>query len=402
MAKNVELLSYYDSQRAMFRELYTYENNRFKHAIGKCEYWNDKLFSELHTALYKGLYENCGGMLKGNHITDELNYLRRLPSSVTMADYMGAIELKFNCEAMFIAANHIFNALKKGKVPYNKLIEICYNAGKRAGRNLRYVKKSICPSDFNTPAVQIKNASSLVKKFDKGLKLGHVPEELKLITPLPKRYDELELLRRSTISSYSEMIKELNRLGINDLQLIKNLFGVFNQGYYATSLVAFKAVDVEGCKGVIDDHFYRLSDDKRLALLKKEIKDARYYPESRVTDVIDPFTILIKDDYYKYLTREEIKCIMDKYCWAILALKDIEKATYKDLYKVMFASGEKARDMLVTKEGLLPEMMGGFYLCFTKIQKLILAEKETEKKVISAFKSKTKTTMQTKEKQLGD
>ena len=58
MAKTVELLKYYDSQRAMFRELYTYENNRFKHAIGKCEYWDDKMFSNLHSELYKGIYEN--------------------------------------------------------------------------------------------------------------------------------------------------------------------------------------------------------------------------------------------------------------------------------------------------------------------------------------------------------
>lgn len=390
MAKTVELLKYYDSQRAMFRELYTYENNRFKHAIGKCEYWDDKMFSNLHSELYKGIYENCGGLLKGDHIIDEIRYFRRLPDSVTVADYMGALELKLNCEAMFIASNRIFNAINSGNKSYNNLLSICYEAGRKAGQNIRYVRRNVCPNDFNTPAVQIKNASTLVKKFDKNLKLGHIPEDVVLNTPLPKRYDQLEILRSSAVSSYKEFVKELERLGIKDQQKIKNIMGYLNQGFYQTSICAFKEVDVEAYKISIDEKFYRTTEEKRIKMLKRDIRDARYYPENRVTNVIDPFKYLCKKDYYKYLTPEEIRCISDKYCFAILSLKDKQNLSYKDIIKLVFSAGEKARAVLVTKEGILPEMMGGFFMCYRDIQKIVLQEKEVEKELTTIPKPKQK------------
>lgn len=378
MAKQIELLDYYDSQRAMFRELYTYENNRFKHAIGRCEYWDSKMFSDLHSELYKGIYENCGNLLKGDHIIDEIRYYRRLPSSVTVADYMGALELKLNAEAMFIASNRMFDAIKSGHKSYNYLLSICYEAGRKAGQNMRYVRKNICPNDFNTPAGKIKNASTLVKKYDKNLKLGHIPSEIKLNTPFSNRYDNLELVRNSAIASYKEFVSELTRLGIKNSQEIKNIMGYLNQGYYQTSVCAFKEVDVEAYKASIDFKFTRATESQRNKMLKRDIKEARYYPENRVTKVIDPFRFLCKKDYYDYLTEEEIRCISDKYCFAMLSLRDKQNINYSDIVKCVYNAGIKAREVLLSNSGILPEMLGGFFLCYSDIQKIIIAEKELE------------------------
>lgn len=340
--KNLENLSAEDSQKALIRHLYTFENNIFKKAISDLGFHDASLYSQLHNALYRGIYDPEEEYEKGDHVMENLRDDRDLHKSVTVADYMSPMELRMNAFGMFIAAMRIENARKQNNDTRQNLIKTCYWAG-RIARN--EFGKHVNPAYQSPMTIAPVRASTLLKKLQTRLKRGQVPaatfKPYKSATILQKQAE----LKKQYARMFEEVKTKLKNLGFVSKIDRRDLFKSLNAGFYQTNLS------------------YRY--DMEIMLLFKE------------------------ENSNDLVSISDLKAGIQKLKLTSEYLDRLHNPSFDYLYKKLFTIGSTARGHIMKDCGCAPETFAGFSNLYYRqyARELIAeeaklkAEKEREKEL---------------------
>lgn len=332
--KNLENLSSYDSDKALLRHLYTFENNVFKKAISDLGFHDPSLYSQLHNALYKGIYDPEEAYEKGDHVMENIRDDRDLHKSVTVADYMSPMELRMNAQGMFLAAMRIENARKQNNDTRQNLVKTCYWAGRIVRNEYRkFVNPAFFGTNQNPMNMTPVKASTLLKKLQTRLKRGQVPTSTFKPYKSAMLLQKQEELKKQYAEMFNEVKTKLQNLGFANNLDRRDLFKTLNAGFYQTNL-SYKY-------------------DMEIMLLFKE------------------------ENSSELISISDLKAGIQKLKLTSEYLNKLHNPSFDYLYKKLFTIGSTARGYILKDCGCAPETFAGFYnLYYKQYSRELIAEEE--------------------------
>ena len=325
MPRGYVLDNTYDAKRAIFRKLYSQEIKRLSGIIRKLDFYERDAYALIIGKINKGIYDNLSEDLynKTYFGTKENIYIGK---SKYAQDFMSPLELRMNT----IAVKRIANILERSgnNTSLNYIMDMCYEIGSDIAYEFNNIKSLENEFDMSAKSPTL-NVKPIIKKYDTALKMGTLPD-LKLSNTKEGLYFKEKMANRM-ILAFNQVKARLMELGFTTTNSRKSAFACLNLGYY----------NVKGS----------------------------------IKNPLEITAGVIRNKDYGNYSLEELVVNYDKLNTALKYLEKVELNTDRNeiangLYKV----GMRAREMVIVKDNILPEMFDGFYREYVQFDKEVMQE----------------------------
>lgn len=343
MPKGYELTSFYDTQRAVQRKVYSREIKQLSGVIKEYGYLNNNLYGLIISAVNNGLEDNLGYLTQYMHGISKSDI--GVNQSSRLQDFMSPLELRANAMAIRKACLKISKLGAYATV--NQIRQIAYDAGQSVGlefQSLKIAKSGQFAMQINSPVL---STTPIIKKYDKSLLNGTVPKG-ESIKYTDYRETERESLIIANKQMFSKVKDELTRLGMVDKSNRKTAFKMLNLAYY--------------------------------------------YVADPQASSMEMVTLLFAEDQYNkdMFHHTELGMNLQKLTMAYSTLKNMSYASTNDIYAQMYKVGTKAREGVIAGYKMLPEMFTGFYDMYAISEKQTVAKRQQLEEARKAKKSNYK------------
>ena len=331
MPKGYVLDQYYDVMRAVFRKMYSQQIKLLSGTIKEMGYYSNDAYGIIIGSINDGLYNNLGDLFSKSVYG---RYNEQIGKSSYGQDFMSPLELRMNAIAVRRAQKEIEAS---DYISLNAIKDICYSAASSVANEMYYLKRGNNEYDMQVknPVLSVK---PIIKMYDKNLVLGTLPAGKKFDYQSPEQKQEKNRLLYSNIALFAQIKSRLVELGLTEQSDRIMAFGKLNENYYETD--AGNSHTLEICK------------------------------------------VLIKDKKDEMFSISELSMNYDKLQIALGSLNKLKNPVSKiDVYKCMSNSGKKAREFVVSKNGMIPEMFSGFYNVYIDSDKRLAIKKAMENNV---------------------
>ena len=327
MPRGYELDSYYDSQRAVMRKLYTMQIKRLRGSIEGLKLGYSDAYRFIISSINDGVYQNLGELYtKTFYGTGDKP---KIPESALAQDYMSSMELRMNAMAVR-RANDMIDKLAGKRFSLKDVQDICYSEAKAVAQEMQALCQGIGEFNMKLESPYI-SAKPIIKKYDHALKMGTLPKsqtfEHKTISEQSQRDEYLSLM-----TDYFAIIKnQLIDLGMTSVTLRQSAFARFNGEFYETDMAKSHVLEIS--------------------------------------------KLVLTDNLSKHISIQELQINCDKLrvmkqCLDKLAGK--RGIPYYSIYADLEKAGKSARQIVIQKYKTLPELFSGFYHTYTEADRKIV------------------------------
>lgn len=238
-------LNYFDLQRIALRELYSFENKMFCKQVTNMKFpANFEKYSFMYNAIYKGLYDS----------ENEYDYKRMMPlirelkglgKTVNVVEHMGNVELRLNSLALKQAREEILEFQSRGITDKQVYVRTIYDLSVKLAETFTYLNKKNMKINYLTNQKGNPRVCTLIKRFDRNVKLKKF-RHIRALQP-PRVAASEEYLKQKKLR-YGELFENIKEIfisaGINDPKMRKLLFYKIDEGFYQTTYLTTKNINI--------------------------------------------------------------------------------------------------------------------------------------------------------------
>lgn len=330
MPRGYELNSYYDSMRAVQRRIYSAQIKKLSSTIEKLSLGHSDAYRLIISSLNNGIYESLSPEIyqKTHFGNNSENYIGNNKSSYEQ-DFMSPMELRLNAIAVYRAQKQIENLIKYRGTSLKDIQDICYTTGAEVASEFGYLLDG--KEEFSMRISEpILSTKPIIKKYEHALVMGTLPKNQTISSDNPEAEKEKETLIYLNTTTFSRVKAKLIELGLASSAQRQFAFSMFNSAYYETTA----------------------SNQHNLEITK----------------------ILIVDKLNNYVTNQELAMNYEKLCYMLSALNNYHPS--KQIFPYLEEHGAKARQIIVAKHKVLPELFSGFYYSYTDVDKKLTMQKK--------------------------
>lgn len=310
-----------DAKRAMFRKIYTEQIKQLSGAIKKMGFYNSDVYGIVIDSVKAGIYENLGDLFHESVHTGRNRFLGTNKSSIPQ-DFMSPLELRLNSVAIKRALEGL-DKFEKSRFSLQDVRTIGYEAGTEIASEFRCLKTDLDGQNMSAKSPTL-NVQPIIKQYNKSLVLGTLPKGQIFTTTDPFEKDGLVYRNVDTFGKIKQKLIELGM--VSSAQRVE-IFTLLNSNYYDISLAPGNHAEI--C--------YNL-------MTNEKIKD--------------------------YISPDELFLNFNKLHSFYQSISTLNRgASRRDICNMAVISGDKARELAMTKRGVLPELLNGFYYTYSELDK---------------------------------
>ncbi len=330
MPRGYVLNSYFDSMRAVQRRIYSSQIKKLSSTIEKLGLGHSDAYRLIISSLNSGIYESLSPALyqKTHYGNNPDNLIGKNKSSYEQ-DFMSPMELRLNAVSVYRAQKQIENLVKLRGVSLKDIQDICYTTGADVASEFGCLLEG--KEEFSMHIAEpVLSTKPIIKKYEHALVMGTLPKNQPLSSDNQESKKQKETLIYLNTSTFSKIKAKLIELGLTSSAQRQYAFSMFNSAYYET--------------------------------------------EAGNQHTLEITKILIVDKLNNYVTNQELIMNHEKLCYMLSTLNNYHPS--KQLFPYLTEHGAKARQIIVAKHKVLPELFSGFYYSYTDVDKKLTMHKK--------------------------